>query len=210
VALGGLWNQRMYRSLTPRPLREKKVLRRVPRWYRTVIRAHTRAARQLTTLVTPLKRSKIKLPTTSPAPAERLKRFYKKAQRRFGVPWTILASVNLIETRMGRLTGPSVAGALGPMQFIPSTWDIYGRGDIMDPHDAIMAAGRYLHARGAPGDMRRALYSYNNSYAYVDAVQLYARQMKRDPRQFFSYYFWQVFVLTTKGDLQWTGPGNGR
>ena len=124
--------------------------------------------------------------------------------------WEVLAAVNLVETRMGRLTGPSPAGARGPMQFIPSTWDIYGRGDIMDPHDSILAAARYLDAAGAPEDMRGALFAYNNADAYVDAIVTYAREMMRDERAFYSYYFWQVFVLTTKGDLQLTGPGAAR
>jgi hypothetical protein len=42
---------------------------------------------------------------------------------------------------------------------------------------------------------------------YVDAVMRYARQMPRDPRTFYAYYNWQVFVLTSYGDLRLTGPG---
>ena len=94
------------------------------------------------------------------------------------------------------------------MQFMPATWDAYGNGgDIMDPRDSILGAARYLRASGAPGDMRGALFAYNRSYAYVDAIQIYAREIKRDPRNFYAYYFWQVFVRTTKGDVQLTGPG---
>ncbi len=89
-----------------------------------------------------------------PLPAERLRSIYRAAERRFGVEWEYLAAINLIETGMGRIRGTSVAGAQGPMQFIPSTWDTYGRGDINDPRDAIMAAARYLDARGF-NDKRR-------------------------------------------------------
>jgi membrane-bound lytic murein transglycosylase B len=123
----------------------------------------------------------------------------------------VLASVNFVESKFGRLLGPSSAGAQGPMQFIPSTWDAYGNGgDINDPHDAIVAAARYLNASGAPEDMRGALHAYNRSWAYVDAILIYAREIKRDPRNFLSYYFWQVYVRTTEGDMQLTGPGRDR
>jgi membrane-bound lytic murein transglycosylase B len=82
-------------------------------------------------------------------------------------------------------------------------------GDIDDPHDAILGAANYLHAEGAPGDDRRALYAYNHSNAYVDAVLHYAQAMRRDPAQFLEYYSWQVFVVTTAGDVRLTGPGLG-
>jgi membrane-bound lytic murein transglycosylase B len=136
-----------------------------------------------------------------------LLRAYRRGERRFDVPWEILASVNFIESKFGRLLGPSSAGALGPMQFLPSTWDIYGRGNIMDPKDAIMAAARYLNASGAPRRMRDALFAYNHSDAYVDAILTYASEISKRPRSFHAYYFWQVFVVTTRGDVQLTGPG---
>ena len=68
---------------------------------------------------------------------------------------------------MGRIRGTSTAGAKGPMQFLPSTWEAYGEGDIEDPDDAIMAAARYLANYGAPADMDRALFAYNHSDHYV-------------------------------------------
>ena len=34
--------------------------------------------------------------------------------------------------------------------------------------------------------------------------------MSRSPNAFYVYYFWQVFVRTTKGDDQLTGPGAKR
>src|SRR5207237_567015 len=114
----------------------------------------------------------------------------------------VLGAINLIETSMGRIQGTSVAGALGPMQFMPATWASYGQGgNVDDPHDAILAAGRYLRAHGAPGDMARAVYAYNPSDLYVRAVTLYAGVMQADSRAFFGYYFWRVYVPTTKGDV---------
>ena len=76
--------------------------------------------------------------------------------------------MNLVETGFNKLRNDSVAGAQGPMQFIPSTWRAYGMGgDIHDPRDAIMGAANYLRASGAPGNYRRALYAYNPSTLYV-------------------------------------------
>ena len=100
------------------------------------------------------------------------------------------------------------AGAQGPMQFIPATWAAYGMGgDIQDPHDAILGAANYLHANGAPGDYRSALYHSTPSSLYVDAVLAYAGRIRRDTRNFFSYYPWQVFVRTPQGVRRVAGPG---
>ncbi len=96
------------------------------------------------------------------------------------------------------------------MQFMPGTWAIYGRGNVWDPHDAIMAAARYLSASGAPERMNDALFAYNRSSAYVAAIRVYAREMKLRPHSFYSYFFHQVFVRTTEGDVQLTGPGRER
>ena len=109
-------------------------------------------------------------------PAE-LMSLYLRAERQYGVPWSVLASINSIESAFGRNLGPSSAGARGPMQFIPSTWAAYGvdgngdgRKDINDPEDAIPAAARYLKASGAPQDMQRAIFAYNHAQWYVDKV----------------------------------------
>ena len=88
-----------------------------------------------------------------------------------------------------------------PMQFIPQTWAYYGRGDINNPRDAILAAGRFLADHGGGGDMARALFAYNPSPHYVRAITLYAQQMQADPHALDGYYNWQVYFGTlTCGD----------
>ncbi|MBI2773866.1 MAG: lytic transglycosylase domain-containing protein [Chloroflexi bacterium] len=135
----------------------------------------------------------------TPPPAETLLSYYKEAEATFGVPWYYLASINLVETRMGRIRGLSSAGAQGPMQFLPATWAAYGQGDVNDPRDAILGAARYLKASGAPGNMAKALFAYNRSDFYVNAVDLYAQAMKLDPMVFRGYHGWQVYAGTVDG-----------
>ena len=58
-------------------------------------------------------------------------------------------AINLAETRMGRIVGVSSAGAVGPMQFLPATWESCCVGDPTDAHDAILGAATYLAANDA-------------------------------------------------------------
>jgi membrane-bound lytic murein transglycosylase B len=90
---------------------------------------------------------------------------------------SILASINGIESAFGTNMGPSSAGAVGWMQFMPSTWDMYGvdaNGDgVRDPYnpeDAIFAAARYLNAAGMPADTYNAIFAYNHADWYVADV----------------------------------------
>ena len=133
------------------------------------------------------------------APMNDLLRYYREAEAEFGVPWYYLAAINLVETRMGRIRGESYAGAQGPMQFMPKTWDMYGDGDINDTHDAILAAGRYLSAAGAPEKIEKAIWMYNHDNEYVDAVMKYGEVMRTDPSAFRGYYGWQVYFVTANG-----------
>jgi hypothetical protein len=87
------------------------------------------------------------------------------------------------------------------MQFLPSTFAAYGEGDILSPHDSIMAAGRYLAANGFADDRDYALYRYNNSHQYVQAVNDYATVLAADPAAFAGYYRWGVYYNTTAGDV---------
>ena len=94
--------------------------------------------------------------------------------------WTVLAAIGEIESGNGANNGPSSAGALGPMQFLPATWaewGIVGFGqtgppDIMNPLDAVPSAARMLCADGAgnPATLRGAIFAYNHATWYVDEV----------------------------------------
>jgi hypothetical protein len=205
VTLYALHQQRIHILLTSRPELARSVISQVPIALARDLRTTVRARRGLGKLTPPVPRSRFR---TGPAlPAGVLLDHYREAQRRFGVGWPVLAAVNFVESAFGRLRNESVSGARGPMQFIPSTWEAYGMGgDVRDPHDAIMGAANYLHASGAPGNYERALYSYNPSPAYVAAVLGYARQIRRDPRVYFAYHSWQVFVRTPSGVQRITGP----
>jgi membrane-bound lytic murein transglycosylase B len=141
------------------------------------------------------------------APADRLRRHYGAAQRRFGIDWSVLASINFVESAFGRIRSASEAGARGPMQFLPSTWRAFGMGgSIGDPHDAILAAANLLRHNGAPRHLARALFAYNHSRAYVRAIRRFAAAMHADEHTFLTYYAWQVFVRTSDGVRRVTGP----
>ena len=165
------------------------------------VRSDVRAARLLQALGGP--RPQPKFPPwriIEPPPPSTLLQHYRGAQRRTGVPWSYLAAIHLVETRMGRIRGPSTAGALGPMQFLPTTWDLYGAGgDINDPRDAIYAAARLLKRHGAPRRMAKALWHYNQSASYVRAVTVYARAMRRSSAAYRGYWHWRVLYRQARG-----------
>ncbi|MFN2544162.1 MAG: transglycosylase SLT domain-containing protein [Actinomycetota bacterium] len=207
VRLQALYQQRIYRFLARHEDTARATLDALPTWARGEAKANIAAGGKLFSLVHPVKRH-VRFRVGLPKPAGVLLGFYREAERRFDVSWAVLAAVNYVESKFGRVRSNSSAGAQGPMQFIPSTWRAYGMGgDVHDPHDAILGAANYLHASGAPGDNRDALYAYNHAWAYVDAVLIYAKRMLSDPRAYYEYYDWQVFIVTVDGDKRLTGPG---
>ena len=113
---------------------------------------------------------------------------YQACGTEYGIPWQVLASINRIETAFGTNLNVSTAGAIGWMQFMPSTWQAYGvdanddgRKDPYNPVDAICAAARYLRAAGGQEDLRTAIFAYNHADWYVDEVLLYANQYGKLP-----------------------------
>jgi cell wall-associated NlpC family hydrolase len=100
-----------------------------------------------------------------------------QAARRYQVPWEVLAAINSIESDYGRDLNTSSAGAVGWMQFEPSTWAQYGLAvdgasvpNPYDPRDAIFSAARYLAAAGAAQDVSKAIFAYNHAGWYVAEV----------------------------------------
>lgn len=134
-----------------------------------------------------------------PLPPQTLIGYYKQAEADTGISWEFLAAINLIETRMGRIEGVSTAGAIGPMQFLPTTWAECCEGDPSVPADAIAGAAKYLTIRGGPENMDKAIFGYNNSQYYVDAVTAYAEVMMENERAYYGYHAWEIYFLTTEG-----------
>jgi murein DD-endopeptidase MepM/ murein hydrolase activator NlpD len=107
---------------------------------------------------------------------------WQRAGATYGIPWQVLAAINKVESNFGRNMGPSSAGAIGWMQFMPSTWlrwgtDANGDGvsDPWDAQDAIYSAARYLAAAGGTTDISRGVFAYNHAQWYVDEVLGLAR-----------------------------------
>ena len=114
---------------------------------------------------------------------------YMQAGRRYGIRWEVLAAINAIESDYGRNLSTSSAGAMGWMQFEPSTWKEWGVAvdghsvpNPYDPRDAIFSAARYLAASGGARDITRAVFAYNHAGWYVDEVMARA-QRDRHPRR---------------------------
>jgi membrane-bound lytic murein transglycosylase B len=208
VELGVLYQQRVVRMLARQPRLEARVLAELPRRLRPGVREPVRAVRALFRLNgPPPARPRPVRVGSALAPGE-LRQVYGDAQRRFGIPWHVLAAVNLVETNFNRNRNVSTAGARGPMQFLPSTWRAYGLGgDIHDPRDAIMGAANYLRASGGRTNLRRALFAYNRSTLYVDAVLRFSRRIRVSDRNYVTLWSWQVFQRTPEGDRRLTGPG---
>jgi murein DD-endopeptidase MepM/ murein hydrolase activator NlpD len=125
-------------------------------------------------------------PSPQQVPLSTLHVLWQQAGSTYGIPWQVLASINKIESNFGQNMGPSSAGAVGWMQFMPSTWLRWGLdadGDgIADPWnatDAIYAAARYLAAAGGQNDIARGVFAYNHADWYVrevlDLAQVYGQ-----------------------------------
>lgn len=201
LAWTGHLHQRTYRRLAAQPEQRDAVMAALPPEIRRTATANADATADLRATVVPGPNLPTAWRIVEPAPMDELARYYRDAETEFGVPWAYLASIHLVETRMGRIRGTSTAGAQGPMQFLPSTWAAYGEGDINSNRDSIRAAARYLKANGAPGNMANALFRYNQSQRYVRAVTAYAEVMRAEPEAYRGYYHWQVYYLTTRGDI---------
>ena len=113
---------------------------------------------------------------------------YQAAGSQYGVRWEILAAINEVETDYGRNLSTSTAGALGWMQFMPSSWRMYGvdanddgKKDPYNPVDAIFAAARYLKAAGYDEDVRQSIFAYNHADWYVDTVMMRAKLIAGTP-----------------------------
>jgi len=198
VSAASAWaTERVELRLVQDPALAARVIRLLPATLARDVTDDVLARRELSRLTPPRPRSAFR--PGPAAAAAKLRAWYGEGQRRSGVPWQVLAAVNFVESAFGRMRETSVAGAQGPMQFMPSTWAEYGRGDVHDPHQAILGAARFLRAAGAPADERGALHRYNPSWAYVDAVERYAGRIRRDLRAFLRYYLQPLVVRTPKG-----------
>ncbi len=198
--------QVVYRFLSTNNNLSQEVLNILPNQWKSTVERHLAARREFLNMqsIKPLPTLMPAWKIVSPKPLNLLLSYYRKAEMNTGIDWEILAAINLVETGMGRIVGASSANALGPMQFLPTTWHedgIGNGGDINDPHDSIQAAARYLVRRGALHDIRKGLWGYNNNYSYVNAVLLYAGLLKEDPRVIKALYHWEIHYRSIEGDL---------
>lgn len=195
VTMLARYEQRIVRLVASNRALTVKVIRLDPAITDDVVAQHDLAK---LTATGPTPRSRLIL--GRPAAAAALVSWYQEAQARFGVRWQLLAAINFVETAFNKVRNASGAGAQGPMQFEPATWKAYGLGgNINNPRDAILAAANYLAANHSKTDERSAIYHYNPSPLYVDAVIRYTRQISHDPHAFFAYYNWQVHFQKRNG-----------
>jgi membrane-bound lytic murein transglycosylase B len=204
LAEAGLRAQDAYRQLGDHPEWDASVFAELAPPERDQAQHAVDAYRQLVSLAGPPSPDLPAWRVVDPLPVQTLRGLYEAAQQKYGVDWTVLAGIHLVETRMGRVVGLSSAGAQGPMQFMPATWAAYGMGgNVWDPKDAIMGAANYLAANGGgdPARLNRALHRYNNDDRYVRAVRDYAAMMAANPRALDGLHAWRVEYRTVAGTI---------
>ncbi|MEQ1569708.1 MAG: lytic transglycosylase domain-containing protein, partial [Myxococcota bacterium] len=206
----GLWGhvqQRVYRALANDEVLANAVLGSIPPELKPAVEKCLFGTREIALTVT---KPKTDLPDWRIVPARpigELKGFYEASAARHGVPWTALASVHLNETRTGRLRGTSPAGAKGPMQFMPATWAEFGLGgDIEKEQDAIEGAANYLAKSGWATDKRKAIWAYNHSDHYINAILAFMEVMDAEPAAHRGLWGWQVYYRTASGSI-WLEEG---
>lgn len=127
-----------------------------------------------------------RIPTSGIKPPKEFIPYYKAAAERYGIDWTVLAAIHKIETNYSSISRMvSSVGAIGHMQFMPSTFAAYGvdgNGDgIISPwnvQDSIFTAARYLNANGFENNIRGAIWAYNHASWYVNDVLQTANEIK--------------------------------
>jgi len=191
--------QAIYRGLSGEAELQSAVLAELDADMRWIVQTNITAGEKIAHTVTNLKTTVPAWTIDPPPSVDTLMGYYREAEEKHGVPWEVVASIHLVETRMGRLKGTSWAGAQGPMQFMPKTWAAYGSGDVTDPHDAILAAGNYLSEMGAAKDLDKAIWHYNHSDSYVKSVRAYASVLEKNPLAYRGYWGWQVYYRTKSG-----------
>jgi hypothetical protein len=115
-------------------------------------------------------------------PPDLLRTYQEAATNCPGLPWPVVAAIGKAETDHNRAPGTSSAGAVGPMQFLPESWELFqadgdgdGDAEIEDEDDAIAGAVRLLCAGGGedPATLQAAIFTYNQSDEYVaDVIEI--------------------------------------
>jgi hypothetical protein len=148
------------------------------------------------TRVVDLRGQRLPSRTISPAQIASYLQLFQASAAKYcpAMSWTVLAAIGQIESADGQNMGPSSAGALGPMQFMPATWAAWGIDgfgppgppDIMNPFDAVPSAARMLCADGASAGtqagLRQAIFAYNHADWYVNEVLALAAQYAAENR----------------------------
>jgi hypothetical protein len=97
LVLQTLYQERIYRTLATRPPLARRVLRRLPNAIRAEASSIVAADAAVFAHATPVRPS-YRIRTRAPEPADMLRGYFAQGERRFGVPWDVLAAVNYVET----------------------------------------------------------------------------------------------------------------